>query len=197
MGAGLTSVSMLAQGHLLWNDVVPGGGGNITADIARALAVSVPEAERIKRECGTLAKVASGDDQAPFGGLPTSHRAAMSEVRDVVRGRLVVHLRHVAQRIKGSGVARFAEQWMVLTGGASQQPGLRELAAEVFARPVRLAQPKPLPGMPAEFCSPAYATATGLVLLALDPDAGVRRGRPGTRPSGYLGRVGQWLAESF
>jgi cell division protein FtsA len=196
LGAGMTTVSMFAQGHLLWNDVVPGGGGNITVDIARALAVPASEAERIKRECGTLAKTPNGDDEAPFGP-PLSHRAELSEVRDVVRGRLVVHLRHVAQRIKASGLAGYAAQWMVLTGGASLQPGLRELAAEVFARPVRLAHPVPVPGMPVEFSSPAYATATGLLLLALDPAAGVRRGRPGARAGGYLGRVGQWLAESF
>jgi cell division protein FtsA len=121
----------------------------------------------------------------------------LSEVRDVVRGSLMVHLRHVAQRIKASGLAGCGAQWMVLTGGASLQPGLRELAAEVFARPVRLARPISLPGMPGEFSSPAYATATGLLLLALDPAAGVCRGRPGARAGGYLGRVGQWLAESF
>jgi cell division protein FtsA len=109
----------------------------------------------------------------------------------------LVHLRHVAQRIKGSGVAGYAAQWMVLTGGASLQPGLRELAAEVFARPVRVGQPMRLPGMPGDFSSPAYATATGLVLLALDPAAGVRRGQPGARPARYMGRVGQWLMESF
>jgi cell division protein FtsA len=201
LGAGMTTVSMFAQGHLLWNDVVPGGGGNITADIARALAVPTSEAERIKRECGTLAKTPDGDDQAPFGapgeGPLLSHRVELSEVRDVVRGRLVVHLRHVAQRIKASGLAQYAAHWMVLTGGASLQPGLRELAGEVFARPVRLARPTAVPGMPVEFSSPAYAAATGLLLLALDPAAGVRRDRPGARAGGYLGRVGQWLAESF
>jgi cell division protein FtsA len=201
IGAGTTTIAMFAQGHLLWTDVVPGGGGNITTDIARTLAVPVPQAERIKRECGTLAKTASGDDEATLGAqagsLPVCHRTAIGEVRDVVRGRLLVHLRHVAQRIKSSGVAQYAAHWVVLTGGASLQPGLRELAAEVFARPVRLAQPRPLPGMPAGFCHPAYATATGLVPLALDPAAGVRRGQPGSRPSGYLGRVGQWLMDSF
>ncbi len=201
IGAGTTAVAMFAQGHLLWNDLVPGGGGNITTDIARTLAVPALHAERIKRECGTLARTATEDDaatfDAPAGRLPVSRRAAMSEVRDVVRGRLVVHLRHVAQRIKGSGVARYAAQRIVLAGGASLQPGLRELAAEVFARPVRVARLEPLPGMPGEFCNPAYATATGLLHLALDPAAGVRRRRSGSKPAGYLGRVGQWLSESF
>jgi cell division protein FtsA len=201
IGAGTTSVAMFAQGHLLWNDVVPGGGGSITEDIARTLAVPLPQAERIKRECGTLARVENADRGetlgAPAGGPPIPRRAAINEIRDVVRGRLLVHLRHVAQRIKGSGVAGYAAQWMVLTGGASLQPGLRELAAEVFARPVRVGQPMRLPGMPGDFSSPAYATATGLVLLALDPAAGVRRGQPGARPARYMGRVGQWLMESF
>jgi cell division protein FtsA len=201
IGAGTTSVAMFARGHLLWNDVVPGGGGSITEDIARTLAVPYPQAERIKRECGTLARAASGEGGealgAPAGNVPALRRGAIGEIGDVVRGRLVVHLRHVAQRIKNSGVANYAAQWMVLTGGASLQPGLRELAAEVFARPVRLGQPMQLPGMPGEFSGPAYATATGLVLLALDPTAGVRRDQPGARPAGYVGRVGQWLMESF
>jgi cell division protein FtsA len=196
IGAGMTSVAMFAQGHLLWNDVVPGGGGSITEDIARTLAVPLAQAERIKRECGSLARAAN-EDVDPSAGPLAPRRTAINEIRDVVRGRLIVHLRHVAQRIKGSGVARYAAQWMVLTGGASLQPGLRELAAEVFARPVRLGQPMRLPGMASNFSSPAYATATGFVLLALDPAAGVRRDQPGARPAGYVGRVGQWLMESF
>lgn len=201
IGAGATSVSMFAQGHVLWTDLVPGGGGNITADVARSLAVPASEAESIKRECGILAGAAGEDAEAnPKGrasGLRLTHRATMSEVRDIVRSRLAVHLRHVAQRIKASGVAHLAGHRVVLAGGASLQPGMRELAAETFVRPVRLAQLAPLPGMPAEFCNPAYAATIGLVQLALDPTAGVRRGRPGTRQSGYLGRVGQWLSESF
>ena len=201
MGAGTTSVAMFAQGHALWTDLVPGGGGNITGDIARALAISGPEAETIKRECDMLAGSAGEDDEAsPKGrtaGLRLSHRATMSEVRDIVRSRVAVHLRHVAQRIKASGVAHLAGDRVVLAGGASLQPGMRELAAEIFVRPVRLARLDPLPGMPGQFCHPQYAAAIGLVHLALDPTAGVRRGRPGARPSGYLGRVGQWLSESF
>ena len=201
IGAGTTSAAMFAQGHALWTDLVPGGGGNITADIARALAVSGPEAETIKRECGVLAGPAGEDDEESSkgraGGSRLTHRATMSEVRDIVRSRVAVHLRHVAQRIKASGVAHLAAHRVVLAGGASLQPGMRELAAEIFVRPVRLAQLAPLPGMPAELCNPAYATAIGLVQLALDATAGVRRGRPDARPAGYLGRMGQWLSESF
>ena len=86
---------------------------------------------------------------------------------------------------------------MVLTGGASLQPGLTEFAAEVFGRPARVARIEPLAGMPPAFCSPAFSTATGLVQVAVDPAAGVRWGRNEQEPAGYLGRMGRWLRESF
>ena len=79
---------------------------------------------------------------------------------------------HIAGRIERSGVARYAMQRMVLTGGASQLAGLGEFAADFFARPVRIARVEPLDGMPAEFASPAFSTAVGLVQVALDPTAG-------------------------
>ena len=202
MGAGTTAVSIFAQGHLLWSDLVPVGGGHVTSDIARALAVPALQAERIKKECGTLARTAAEDDEAFFhapagADVPALDQAAKNEVREIVRGRLAGHFRHVAQRIKGSGVARHATERVVLAGGASLQPGLNEFAAEIFGRPVRLARIEPLPGMPTDFCSPAFSTATGLVRVALDPAAGVRWDRDGSEPAGYLGRVGQWLRESF
>ena len=57
MGAGTTATSIFAQGHLLWSDLVPVGGGQVTSDIARALAIPLLEAERLKKECGTLGKL--------------------------------------------------------------------------------------------------------------------------------------------
>ena len=62
------------------------------------------------------------------------------EVRAIVRGRMLRLFGHVAERIERSGVARYAMQRMVLTGGASQQAGLGEFAADFFARPVRVAR---------------------------------------------------------
>ena len=124
-------------------------------------------------------------------------QAAKVEVREIVRSRLTAHFRHLAQRIEGSGVARYAAQRMVLTGGASLQSGLSEFVAEVFGRPVRRGRVASLPGMTAGCCSPAFATAAGLVRVALDPALGVHRGQDDREPAGYLSRMGQWLRESF
>jgi cell division protein FtsA len=119
------------------------------------------------------------------------------EVRAIIRGRCLRLFGHVAGRIERSGVARYAMQRMVLTGGGSQLVGLGEFAADFFARPVRIARIEPFDGMPAGLGSPVFATSVGLIHVALDPTAGMRGDGGGLEGGGYLQRMGQWLREGF
>jgi len=202
IGAGTTTLAAFARGHLLSTDVVPVGGNHATLDLAQTLSAPAYEAERIKTEYGTLARVVdddhelisyvlAGEDQASRG------QTTKGEVRAVVRSRMLRLLGHIAGRIERSGVAPFVMQRMVLTGGASQLVGLGEFAADFFARPVRIARIEPLDGIPAGFDSPAFSTSVGLVYTALDPGAGTRESRGGLEAGGYLQRMGQWLREGF
>jgi len=200
IGAGTTSLAAFARGHLLWNEVVPVGGNHATFDIAQALSVSAYEAERIKKQYGSLARVVGDDGEAiahahAGGEAQAPPRTTKGEVREIVRGRMWRLFGHVAGRIDRSGVARYVMQRMVLTGGGSQLAGLGEFAADFFARPVRIAQIAPLEGMPAGFASPAYSTSVGLIHVALDPGIGARWDRSDMESGGYLKRMGQWLRE--
>jgi cell division protein FtsA len=85
----------------------------------------------------------------------------------------------------------------VLSGGASQQPGLPELATPLLGLAVRRARIAELPGIPAAFANPAFATAIGLARVAVDPAIGLGPDPGPAHASGYLTRIGQWLAESF
>lgn len=202
IGAGATTLAMFAAGHLLATDAVPIGGNHIARDLAHALSAPAFEAERIKREYGTVARAAGDHHEvvlyAQAGATPPAlAQTTKGHISEIVRGRMLDLLGRVAQSIERCEVAGQAAMRLVLTGGAAQQAGLGELAADVFARPVRVARVEPLDGMPAGFASPAFSAAVGLVRVALDPAAGMRRDRGGPGPSGYLGRMGQWLRESF
>lgn len=202
IGAGTTTLVAFARGHLLSTDVVPVGGNHATFDIAHALSAPAYEAERIKKDYGTLARVVSDDhevisyavagDDAQARGQTTK-----GEVQAIIRGRMLRLFGHVAGRIERSGVARYAMQRMVLTGGGSQLVGLGEFAADFFARPVRIAGVEPLDGMPAGFGSPVFSTSVGLIHAALDPTAGRRGDGSSLQAGGYLQRMGQWLREGF
>jgi cell division protein FtsA len=202
MGAGTTTISMFAEGHLLSTDVIPVGGHHVTSDLARSLSAPLAEAERIKTLYGKVGKTASDDDEAisytaDAAGASGLLATTNGRVREIVTGRIAGLFGHVAERVERSGVAHLVMRRMVFAGGASQLPGLAEFASEIFARPVRVARLQVSGALPTEFRSPAYATMIGLVHTALDPAAGRRWGEGGLEATGYLSRVGQWLRQSF
>ena len=95
----------------------------------------------------------------------------------------------------GAGFGHLVTQGIVLTGGGSQLPGLRQFAERVLARPARIASLQPVAGLPPDWCAPAFSTAVGLIQIVFDPGAGIRkepRSSASCEPS-YLERVGQWL----
>lgn len=203
MGAGTTSLAVFAEGHLLAGDVVPVGGNHVTFDIARALSAPLFEAERIKLDYGTLASAACDHHELISYTLagedtPALYQTTAGEVRNVVRARMRALFEHVAERIERTGLANCAPRLMVLTGGASQLPGLGEVAAAHFSRPVRVASGTPMAGMPAGCSAAGFSTAAGMARLVLSSAAASRVGRAGSGlPDRYLQRVGQWLRESF
>ena len=52
---------------------------------------------------------------------------------------------------------------MVLTGGASALPGIRELASQILGLPVQIVKPQNLTGMIDKLGSPAFSTSVGLL----------------------------------
>ena len=201
IGAGTTALATFAQGHLLSSEVVPIGGNHATFDLAQSLSAPVYEAERIKKDHVSLARSASDDQDVIAYVLADEEagadaRTTKGQVRAIVRDRMLRLFGDVAERLERSNTARYAKR-IVLTGGASQQVGLGELAADLFARPVRVARMQPIDGLPAGFAGPAFSTAVGLVQIALDPSAGMHWEQSGLAARGYLQRMGQWLRESF
>jgi cell division protein FtsA len=194
-------MATFAQGHLLSSEVLPVGGNHATFDLAQTFSAPVYEAERIKKDHVTLAR-AAGDDQEAIAYVPADEEAGAAssatkgQARAVVRDRMLRLFADIAGRLERANTARFAKR-IVLTGGASQQAGLSELAADFFARPVRIARIQPMTGLPAEFSGPAFSTGAGLVQVALDPAAGAQWEQSGQVANGYLQRMGQWLRESF
>jgi cell division protein FtsA len=197
LGAGGSAFAVFAAGRLLMIGGVPIGGDHITLDLARQLSLSIREAERIKKECGIVAHAAvTADAGVHVEGIEAS-QAGNGHIGGIVRDRLLDLLGRIAEAVAQCNLAPRAIECAVLSGGASQQPGLCELAADLFGLSVRIADVAPLAGMPADLDGPAFSTVVGLAEVALDPAIGMRLGRRGARRGGYLRRMGQWLQESF
>ncbi|MGH7161346.1 MAG: cell division protein FtsA, partial [Acetobacteraceae bacterium] len=81
-------------------------------------------------------------------------------------------------------------------GGAAQLSGVREMAARILGRQIRLGRPHGLRGLPESASGPAFATAAGLLAWAAgagqtmhDLDLTPAAGR------GLLGRVIDFLRQ--
>ena len=102
----------------------------------------------------------------------------------------------VRERLDQSGFARAAGARFVLTGGASQLGGVRELAATILDRPVRLGRPSSLRGLPESASGPAFAAAAGLLAWAAGEGRGLYDLDLDTEPSGgWLRRVVRFLRD--
>jgi cell division protein FtsA len=203
IGAGVTTIAVFADGHYLYTDTLAYGGGHMTFDIAKSLATPLAEAERIKAVYGTMV-TASSDELEVFSyslaGEPDGvrHASNKARLRAILRPRVEALLIHVRDRLDAAGMSAYGGGRLVVTGGASQVIGLAGFAAEVLQRPVRIGRPALLAGAPSSLSSPAFATALGLLAASSDPlSAALTRARQPELASGYLGRMGQWLRESF
>jgi cell division protein FtsA len=168
MGGGTTGMAVLSEGHVLHTAQIPIGGQHVTMDIAKGLSTTITHAERLKTlygnargspddDCELLAVPLVGEDDSNLAHVPRSM------VVNIIRPRLEETFEMVRERLDGAGIGRAAGNRVVLTGGASQLAGARELAAHILGRQVRLGRPGNLRGLPDAASGPAFATAAGLL----------------------------------
>ena len=203
IGAGVSSFAMFAEDRLLHAGAAPLGGAQITFDIARALHTPLAEAERIKALYGTV--IAAPSDERDVFSYPAAgeedgavRQATRAELASVVGPRAKAIVDHIRERLEACDLSAVAGHTLVLTGGTSQLTGLADFAAVELGRPVRVARPHWVSGLPPAMSSSAFSTVVGLLIAETQARAGRQTYRSSdTRPESYLKRVGFWLREGF
>jgi cell division protein FtsA len=102
----------------------------------------------------------------------------------------------VRERLDASGFDKLAGRRVVLTGGACQLHGARELAGHILDKQIRLGRPSRIRGLAEATHGPAFSTAAGLLLFAMSERAESPR-PPHLAGTGILSRVSQWLRENL
>ena len=201
MGGGTTGMAVFGEGQLLHTAQLPIGGAHVTNDLARLLSTPVAHAERLKTLYGNAQS--SPDDEREMLPVPLigeeEHQIAKiprSMVVSIIRPRIEETFEMVKDRLDSSGLTRAAGTRVVLTGGACQLSGVRELAGRMLGKQVRLGRPIALRGLPDSASGPAFATAAGLLAWAAgdgrafqDVDLEV------DQPNGLIRRILNFLKE--
>ena len=101
----------------------------------------------------------------PFG-TESPIRLSRRDLSLIIEARVEEIFDLALQEIKRSGYDGLLPAGMILTGGTSLLPGIRQLASKVLGMPVRTAQPEKLLGLADKLNSPAYSTSVGLLSWA-------------------------------
>ena len=206
MGGATTTVSVFAEGQLVYTDAIAIGGHHLTLDIARHLSVGVADAERLKTMYGSvlpgqaderdlipIVPVGASVDEAP-GQIPRSH------ITRILRPRIEEVLTAIRDRMQATGMIDICGRRFVLTGGGSELTGLPEVARRTLARNVRNGRPMGIAGLPEMAKGAAFATVAGMLIypqVCAQEYAEPRRSAKLTGTDGYFARVGSWLRTSF
>ncbi len=175
MGGGATGVSIFMKKHMIYADSVRLGGDHITQDIAKGLKIPINVAERLKTFHGGV--VATGMDDRELieiggesGDWEKDRRTVTrAELIGIMRPRVEEILEDVRSSLDAAGFEHLPSQQIVLTGGASQIPGLDTLAPRILGQQVRIGRPLRIQGLPQAATGAAFASAVGLALFAAHP----------------------------
>jgi cell division protein FtsA len=205
LGGGTTGISIFMKKHMIYADSVRMGGDHVTSDIAKGLQVPLSVAERIKTKHGGVQATGMDDrDMIAIGGDSgdwEKDRRAISrtELIGIMRPRVEEILEEARSRLDAAGFDSLPSQQIVLTGGASQVPGLDGLAARILGQRVRLGRPLRVQGLPQAVTGPAFSGAVGLCLFAAHPqDEWWDFEIPNERyPARSLKRALRWLKDNW
>jgi len=92
-----------------------------------------------------------------------------AELIGIIRPRVEEILEEVRMRLDAAGFEHLPSQQIVLTGGASQIPGLDGLASRILGQQVRLGRPLRVQGLPQAATGAAFSASVGLSLFAAHP----------------------------
>jgi len=172
IGGGTTSIASFKNGHPVYFASVPVGGINVTNDIALGLTTSFNYAEEIKNRHG-CAFLISQDEREIINVYPVGEeddssikQIFRSDLINIISPRIEEIFEIVGRKLDEAGYKNTASHRVVLTGGASQLPGMREVASMVLDKQVRIGRPRNIENIPPVLHNPTFSTALGLLLFA-------------------------------
>ncbi len=206
-GGSMTSVGYFNGGQLVAADSIHLGGERITSDIAQGLNTSVVHAERMKTLHGNLLAGSHDEDNLlPVPLLGAQHndvaQCPISTLTSIIRPRVEEILEHVRDLLAREDFAHSRNARVVLAGGGSAMPGMRELAGSILGRHVRVAEVPALTGLPDIGRQAAFSVAAGLLCYGLSPDKQYSLPQQAVNEierqrMSYARRVGRWLVDAF
>lgn len=179
IGGGSTSMSVFVDSALSYSAVIPIGAKNITNDLAIGMRVSLETAETVKLALSTSKATATlpdktesvkDDDVLDLSQLNLKEEVSTTSKKTLIEGIIRPRLNEIftlaGLELKQSNFGGQTPAGVVLVGGGALTVGIETACKRTLSLPTRIGHPQGLSGLVEEIGSPAFASATGLILYA-------------------------------
>lgn len=186
IGGGTTGITVYEEGELLHTSVVPLGGSHITNDLAIGLRIPVDVAENIKLEYGSAITSEVGKrDVIDLSYIDSGESGTIfrKDVCEIMEARLSEIFDMTNKELKKIGKEAFLPGGVVLAGGCAKIPHIVDLAKQKMRLPAQIGFPREVTGIVERVDDPSYATALGLIFLAMEERRDMRGGFVPSIPS--------------
>jgi cell division protein FtsA len=143
IGGGITDISVFKRKNLIFYESIPVGGDHISNDISIGLKIPYAEADRVKKEYElALTSLIKNDQDIMVNDINGNNKKSVkiSEVVEIIEARVFEIFSLCSNLIEKANLNENIGAGIVLTGaGISYLDGGREIAAEAFNLPVRIA----------------------------------------------------------
>lgn len=204
MGAGTTSYAVFHNHKMIACGAIPIGGQHVTNDIAQGLGTAINDAERIKCLYGSaMAGTMDEMEMIDVPRLGEDHYGEPNHVQrsylvGIIQPRLEEIFEFIRSDLKDSGLGSLIGRRVVLTGGASQMPGMRDLAEYVLDKKARHGRPIRISSLPDAVSGPAFASVAGLLSYVSErSDEMPADILAQVQPESLFEKVRQWLKENW
>lgn len=199
IGGGTSDVALFYNNAIRHTMVLPVAGNHFTHDLAIGLHTTLNEAERIKKEFGSINSFSNAPEFHEIlciNGLNKQH-IAQKDVVAILCARAHELLTLINKDIEAHSLQKSMATGLVITGGGSLLNGMEKLAESIFRVPVRLGNPNLLPHCVPILNNPMYATGYGLLLQALKKRDSTISSIAGPLVMRIMGRMKSWMTDFF
>jgi len=175
---GTTSQFVVQKGStIIYNDFLPIGSENITKDLTLTFHTPYSAANMIKNKYASLLPYTDTENEQSIkkvklpilGNESESKEISLEQIQPIIHARVEETLLIIYDKLVNSSAIESIDGGIILTGGMTYIPGIKELASKIFRDiPVRIANPKNIQNGYINFNIPTMSTIVGLLLYELD-----------------------------
>jgi cell division protein FtsA len=179
LGGTTTQLVVQKGSAVLYNYFLPVGSEHITNDISVTFHTPYSAANMIKKQYATLLPSRESENENELnikkvklpilGNESESKEISLDQIQPILHARVEETLYIIYDKLLESSAIESIDGGIILTGGMTHIPGIKELASMIFQNiPVKIANPKNIQNGYINFNTPSMSTIVGLLLYELD-----------------------------